>query len=126
MIWALSESLHDKMGLTYHDAIHLIESEAQHHRHDVESRTENVSLHQALNRVTGHALLSPQSTPRCDTSAMDGYALNSEATKNASPENPVSFRVKGLMAAGKESLPEAPCTECECQSQDLACLEIMT
>lgn len=122
----MSERLYDKMGLTYHEAIHLIESEAQRHRQDVESRTEKVPLHQALNRVTGHALLSPQSTPRCDTSAMDGYALNSEATKNASPENPVSFRVQGLMAAGKESLPETPCPGCECQSQGLSCLEIMT
>lgn len=115
------------MGLSYHEAIHLIETEAQWHKADVESRTETVPLHQALHRVTRYALHSPQSTPRCDTSAMDGYAVNSEATKNASPENPVSFRVKGLMAAGKEeSLPEAPCTECECQSQSLSCLEIMT
>lgn len=114
------------MGLSYHEAIRLIEAEARRHRSDVESRTENVPLHQALNRVTGSALLSPQSTPRCDTSAMDGYAVNSEATKNASPENPVTFRVKGLMAAGKDSLSEAPCTECECQTQSLSCLEIMT
>lgn len=114
------------MGLSYHEAIQLIEAEARRRRHGVESRTENVPLHQALNRVTRRALLSPQSTPRCDTSAMDGYALNSAATKNASLENPVSFRVKGLMAAGKESLLETPCTECDCQSQSLSCLEIMT
>lgn len=114
------------MGLSYHEAIQLIEAEAQRHRPDVELRTERVPLHQALNRVTGSAMLSPRSTPRCDTSAMDGYAVDSEATKNASPENPVSFRIKGLMAAGKESLPEALFIECECQNQSLSCLEIMT
>lgn len=116
------------MGLSYSEAIRLIEAEARRHRHDVESRIEKVPLHQAVNRVSGCALHAPQSTPRCDTSAMDGYAVNSQATQTASPERPVSFRVKGLMAAGKESLPDVgfKCTKCECECQTLSCLEIMT
>lgn len=35
---------------------------------------------------------------------MDGYALNSRATSTASPEKPVLFHVKGVIAAGDEPL----------------------
>ncbi|OLN92760.1 putative molybdopterin biosynthesis protein [Colletotrichum chlorophyti] len=61
---------------------------------------EVVSLEQAVGRIAATDIVSPTATPRFDTSAMDGYAVRSEATKFASPENPLFLHVCGTIAAG--------------------------
>lgn len=76
--------------------MHRVQHQASVFQNDVET----VPLGRALNRVCGCTYNSPELTPRFDTSAMDGYALSSEATRGASVESPVVFRVKGTMAAG--------------------------
>ena len=63
---------------------------------------------------------------------MDGYALNWRATSTASPEKPVLFHVKGVMAAGDEPLhlSGAPGTDSGLGIDDpttvFPCVEIMT
>lgn len=78
-----------------------------------------VDIGDAVGRISNVDVVSPISTPAFDTSAMDGYALSSEETVEASPSNPVVFCVKGTMAAGDRpiSVPDSlgdvypPCTE---------------
>lgn len=59
-----------------------------------------VPLEQVGGRIVVQSLRSPISSPPFDSSAMDGYALRSAATAEASPETPVLFRVLGTIAAG--------------------------
>jgi molybdopterin molybdotransferase len=58
------------------------------------------------------------STPQYDTSAMDGYAVDSSQTFDASPTRPLLFEVRGTMAAG-----DAPISV---NRKGFACVEIMT
>ena len=53
----------------------------------------NVSLSEALNRVLAEDVISEESLPRFDRSAMDGYALNSENTTGASQFKPVLLQL---------------------------------
>ena len=55
--------------------------------------TVNVSLSEALNRVLAEDVISEESLPRFDRSAMDGYALNSENTTGASQFKPVLLQL---------------------------------
>ncbi|KAL0934814.1 molybdopterin biosynthesis protein [Colletotrichum truncatum] len=65
-------------------------------------RQEDILLYNAVGRVAAADYTSPAATPRFDTSAMDGYAVCSEATTHASPENPLILQVRGSIAAGDE------------------------
>lgn len=111
------------MTLSYADALGIIKAEAQRRAtSSAPTRTEHVSLSRALNRTVARSLCSPRSTPEFDTSAMDGFALHAAATATASAEKPVTFCVRGLMAAGDEPLhvPGEP-------DEDIyPCVEIMT
>lgn len=82
----------------------MIEFEAKHRATAFLSTSENVHISQAIDRITACTLRSPQSTPEYDTSAMDGFALNSELTEQASAESPVIFEIKGLMSAGDKPI----------------------
>jgi len=53
----------------------------------------NVSLSEALNRVLAEDVITEESLPRFDRSAMDGYALNSENTTGTSQFKPVLFQL---------------------------------
>ena len=46
--------------------------------------TERVSIFDAVNRISAESVVSRRNLPPFDTSAMDGYAINSEATANGS------------------------------------------
>lgn len=61
---------------------------------------EAVSLPEAHNRVIAEDIVSPIDLPPFDNSAMDGYALNSEASSLASPSNPVALPVVMDVLAG--------------------------
>ncbi|KAK1979243.1 molybdopterin biosynthesis protein [Colletotrichum cereale] len=63
---------------------------------------EEVYLMDAVGRVAAGEVVSPTATPKFDTSAMDGYAVCSEATALASPERPLLLVVRGTIAAGDE------------------------
>ncbi|KAK2738986.1 hypothetical protein FQN55_009642 [Onygenales sp. PD_40] len=110
------------MPITYNEALNIIKSEATSHLQDLQDRTECLPLHKSLNRVSRYTCRSPVSTPKWDTSAMDGYALSSEATKNASDQTPVVFSVKATIAAGDEP----PDISGEPEGGVYPCVEIMT
>lgn len=117
------------MAPSYLEALDLITAEAERAK---PSSYETVSLLNALNRTPVCTYRSPISTPQFDTSAMDGYALNSKATSTACPEKPVVFHVKGVMAAGDEPLhlssaPEVgPGLDTDSPTTVFPCVEIMT
>ncbi|KAE8137848.1 MoeA, N-terminal and linker domain-containing protein [Aspergillus pseudotamarii] len=106
------------MGLSYTEAIRLVEAEAHRKRYVFLSRAETCSIFTARGRIARHMIYSPISTPRFDTSAMDGYALNSAATQDATVDYPKTFEVQGITAAGDEPLSQVgrdgifpPCVE---------------
>ncbi|KAK3949616.1 MoeA, N-terminal and linker domain-containing protein [Pseudoneurospora amorphoporcata] len=87
------------------------------------TRTEElVRLEDSVGRTAAKDILSPESTPPFDTAAADGFAMISSATINASPTNPVYFRVVGTIMPGDEP-PRSP----PCRGPDgvLQCMEIM-
>ncbi|CAI4210458.1 unnamed protein product [Parascedosporium putredinis] len=61
-----------------------------------------VSLEEAVGRIAACDCTSTVATPEFDTSAMDGYAVRSEATRRASPQHPVVLEVQGTIAAGDD------------------------
>ncbi len=68
--------------------------------------TEVAWLSEALGRVAAARATSPIALPRWDNSAMDGYAIRSGDTANASEDTPATLEVVGEVAAG-----QAPETE---------------
>ncbi|GKT41511.1 molybdopterin molybdenumtransferase [Colletotrichum spaethianum] len=84
---------------------------------------EEVYLVDAVGRVAAAEVVSPTATPTFDTSAMDGYAVCSEATMLASPEKPVLLKVFGTIAAGDEP---TELDEGIFRGSAEPCLEIMT
>jgi molybdopterin biosynthesis enzyme len=53
----------------------------------------DVPLSEALNRVLAEDVITEESLPRFDRSAMDGYALSAEATAGASQFKPAAFQL---------------------------------
>ena len=68
--------------------------------------TEQAALAAAVGRVVREEVSSPEAVPPFDNSAMDGFALRAEATREAVPDHPVRLSVKGLVAAGDRALPQ--------------------
>ncbi|PKX88657.1 molybdopterin molybdotransferase MoeA [Aspergillus novofumigatus IBT 16806] len=92
------------MAIHYPEALQLIQAEAQRHRDAFVADGDHVPISQARNRIARETVTSQISTPKFDTSAMDGYALSSSATQDATIDQPVIFEVKGSIAAGDEPL----------------------
>jgi len=63
---------------------------------------ETVALHEALGRVCAQRVLSAESLPRFDNSAMDGFAVVAGETSSASGAKPLRLPVLGSLAAGDE------------------------
>lgn len=110
------------MGISYRDALALLQETATHVLQERGLPIEKIPLEQALGRVAAEHHTSPIRTPSKDTSAMDGYAISSGATVDATPDTPVTFLVQGTNAAGSEpvELPNEPIDGC------YPCVEIMT
>lgn len=64
------------------------------------TRTQVVPLDDSLGRVISDSINSPIAVPLFDNSAMDGFALKSDVTKNADPTNPVTLKISGEIQAG--------------------------
>lgn len=62
---------------------------------------EDVPLAEALGRVAAAAIESREELPPFANSAMDGYALRSDDTRDASPDAPVALRLVGEVPAGR-------------------------
>lgn len=110
------------MGVSYQDALAILQTTATCILKERGPRTERVPFDQAIGRVAAEDHTSPICTPPKDTSAMDGYAISSGATIDATADRPVTFIVQGTNAAGDEPihLPNEPIEGC------YPCVEIMT
>ena len=64
------------------------------------TQTEEIPTVQALGRIAAAPVYASLDNPPFDRSPLDGFALNSDSTRNASAENPVKLRVTGSIAAG--------------------------
>ena len=63
---------------------------------------EEVLLKNSLNRVVAKNILSPSYNPSANNAAFDGFAINSNDTKNASKKNSIFFKIIGSIAAGSK------------------------
>ena len=70
-------------------------------KHSHATSTEKVFLNDSLNRVIAENILAPYNIPYFDNSAMDGYAIKSEDTKNASENAPAKLKIVDEIPAGK-------------------------
>lgn len=61
---------------------------------------ETVNILDSLNKVLAEDIYSKDNLPPFDKSAMDGYAIISDDTENASEEMPVRLKIKGIIKAG--------------------------
>ena len=62
--------------------------------------SESIPVSDSLHRIAAQPVHSDIHLPPFDNSAMDGYALRSEDTLKASPENPIRLHQVGHVAAG--------------------------
>lgn len=110
------------MVTSYSDAIKILEREAASKSERFAEDGETLPITSAVGRICRDTHYSPHSTPLFDSSAMDGFAVKSEATSTASPDNPIIFRILDTIAAGDQvsSFPAV--------SRDgfISCVEMMT
>jgi len=66
-------------------------------------KPERVDVKEALGRVLAEDIVAKQWIPPTDRSAMDGYAVRSQDTRNASDENPAVLQVVGESRLGEAS-----------------------
>ena len=64
-------------------------------------QTERLALTEAAQRILSRALTAPHDMPPFDQSLMDGYALRSRDTRDASPERPARLTLGATLTAGK-------------------------
>ncbi|KAK4459676.1 MoeA, N-terminal and linker domain-containing protein [Cladorrhinum samala] len=122
------------LPLTFASALDAIEKVAAGQR--TAGRHENAAISVPLDRAVGRTAArnhtNPEPTPRYDTSAMDGFAVRSAATANASPKAPVRLRIAGSIAAGDDpsrqilQLGDGHDTLDDANVGSESCVEIMT
>lgn len=110
------------MAITYNEALQIIRTAAEQCSTDRGVVEESVPLHKALGRCATRNHVSLITTPVHDSSAMDGYAVPSEATTHASDDHPIIFRVEGTIAAGDNPIELAN----DVKDGAFSCAEIMT
>ena len=62
--------------------------------------TEEVSITEAIGRVTANRIWSRRTQPPVSVSAMDGYAVRADDIKAATHQSPTVLKVVGMIAAG--------------------------
>ena len=62
---------------------------------------EDIQTVEGSGRILAEDIISPANVPDFDRSAMDGYALNAEATFGATSYNPLMFKVVGQVTPGE-------------------------
>ncbi len=65
---------------------------------------ENILIKNSLNRVVSKDVISPSNHPLGDNAAFDGFAINSNDTKNLNKKNLKYFKIVGSIAAGTKPL----------------------
>lgn len=109
------------MFKSYEQALNIIQEIAD--SFNFKNNYEVVDLLECSGRTLAFDIQSPEDMPSFDNSSMDGYALNAQATKNASTENPTHFKVISMIAAGDKKFSQ---TTNYISSNEPAAVEIMT
>jgi molybdopterin molybdotransferase len=95
----------DAMAIRYSEALGIIKSVAEDRIERENGRNiEVVPLEDAVGRTAGEDHVSLAATPLFDASTVDGYAISSAATANATKKRPVTFIVRGSITSGDEPL----------------------
>ena len=68
----------------------------------IKIKDENIKSTNSLNRVVSKNIYSRINYPSEDNAAFDGYAINSNDTKNIKKNSPKKFKIIGLIAAGNK------------------------
>lgn len=84
--------------IEFKEALSLISNLAR----QIHLETEIIPLELADGRICSKDILSPESVPSFNNSAMDGFAIRSEDTLEASDINPIRLQVASVLAAGDE------------------------
>jgi molybdopterin molybdotransferase len=66
----------------------------------IKIQDENILIKNSLNRVVAKNIISPSNHPLANNAAFDGFAINSNDTKNVNKSNLKYFKVVGSIAAG--------------------------
>lgn len=95
--------------ISFEEALHTLDSLSNELYATLNREEESIALEWAVDRIAKHSYHSPRATPAYDTSAMDGFALCSRMTVNASPESPVTFCVDpDVVRAGVDCFAISP------------------
>lgn len=117
------------MAISYVTALTILQDTAKEVFANFDVDSDELSIEEAVGRLSKNAVFSLISTPTADTSAMDGFAVIPSCTQDASDETPVTLRVVGFVAAGDRSLGE-PMEMCKCwqlvETEFSPCIEIAT
>ncbi|MBD1173424.1 molybdopterin molybdotransferase MoeA [Pelagibacterales bacterium SAG-MED03] len=70
----------------------------------IKIKDEDIKSENSLNRVVSQNVYSEINYPSGDNAAFDGYAINSNDTKNIKKKLPKKFKIIGLIAAGNKPL----------------------
>ncbi|MGI9290986.1 MAG: molybdopterin molybdotransferase MoeA [Gammaproteobacteria bacterium] len=81
--------------INYNKAVEIIAATAE------SLPVETIQLTDAAGAVVANSLPSPNAVPPFDNSAMDGFAVRSSNTTDASENNPVHIKVIGMVTAGE-------------------------
>ena len=84
----------------------------------IKIKDEEVLIKNSLNRVLAKDIISPGDYPLGDNAAFDGFAINSNDTKNINKKNSKLFKIIGSIAAGNKPLNK--------KIQKFEAIEIMT
>ena len=82
--------------ILHREALSILEETARLHL----MKDEAVALEQSMGRILSRQVLSPEDVPSFANSAMDGFAVFSSDTSEASPDHPVTLPVNGIVGAG--------------------------
>lgn len=112
------------MATSYADSLQLLRDTADMARTAwlQRNRVERVLTQNAVARIAATPYFSSHATPLHDTSAMDGFIIESSTTMATSPTHPVTFRIVGRVVPGQfpKMYPDT------CLGDDHVCLEVMT
>ena len=70
----------------------------------IKIQDENILIKNSLNRVVSKDVISPSNHPLENNAAFDGFAINSNDTKNINKDNLRYFKIIGSIAAGTKPL----------------------
>ncbi len=69
---------------------------------NINIKDEIISIKSAYNRVVSQDIFSPSNHPSEDNAAFDGFAINSNDTRNIKKKKPIYFKIIGSIAAGSK------------------------